>query len=186
MQLSDERYVRELRRIDLAMRLIGHEARTGTIRECTGLCDDRIRRLVWQYRGASIRSCVRHRGRSPGTVRRLLGNARLAIEVKIFASIAFMHRLWAVGPASHSAYLLLTIDIAEEFCEAYELHQLCHPDAQLSFEQALCALRGLWTGDEVVGARCHDCGAIVVVNSPMLTEPRCEFCVTPAAGRRSL
>ena len=37
MRISDDRYTRDRLRIDLAWRLIGHEARTFTIRQWTGL-----------------------------------------------------------------------------------------------------------------------------------------------------
>jgi hypothetical protein len=45
MRVSDDRYTRDRQRLDLALRLIRHEARTFTIREWTGLSDDRIRKV---------------------------------------------------------------------------------------------------------------------------------------------
>jgi hypothetical protein len=45
MRVSDDRYTRDRQRLDLALRLIRHEARTFTIRQWTGLSDDRIRKL---------------------------------------------------------------------------------------------------------------------------------------------
>jgi hypothetical protein len=64
MRVSDDRYTRDRQRLDLALRLIRHEARTFTIRQWTGLSDDRIRK-VWcavrkpQYRYGSTEP--RHR-----------------------------------------------------------------------------------------------------------------------------
>ncbi|MGO8854603.1 MAG: hypothetical protein ACLQO1_02655 [Steroidobacteraceae bacterium] len=45
MRVSDDRYTRDRQRLDLALRLIHHEARTFTIRQWTGLSDDRIRKV---------------------------------------------------------------------------------------------------------------------------------------------
>ncbi len=45
MRLTDDRYANERSQFELALRMIRHEARTRTIRECTGLSDDRIRKL---------------------------------------------------------------------------------------------------------------------------------------------
>ncbi|MGO9425633.1 MAG: hypothetical protein ACLP6Z_09600 [Steroidobacteraceae bacterium] len=45
MRVSDDRYTRDRERLDLALRLIHHEARTFTIRQWTGLSDDRIRKV---------------------------------------------------------------------------------------------------------------------------------------------
>ena len=49
MRLTDDRYAGERSQFELALRMIGHEARTRTIRECTGLSDDRIRKLYTTY-----------------------------------------------------------------------------------------------------------------------------------------
>ena len=43
MRISDDRYNRDRQNMEIELRLIGHEARTLTIREWTGLSDDRIR-----------------------------------------------------------------------------------------------------------------------------------------------
>ena len=44
MRATDDRYRGEQAKFDLAMRMIRHEARTGTIRYLTGLNDDRSRK----------------------------------------------------------------------------------------------------------------------------------------------
>ena len=51
MRLTDDRYAAERSQFELALRMIRHEARTRTIRECTGLSDDRIRKLYATYFG---------------------------------------------------------------------------------------------------------------------------------------
>jgi hypothetical protein len=47
MRIHDDRYNRDRRRHEVALRFIQHEARTHTIRAWTGLTDDRIRKLYW-------------------------------------------------------------------------------------------------------------------------------------------
>ena len=49
MRATDDRYRAEQAKFELAMRMIRHEARTGTIRYFTGLNDDRIRKLYTTY-----------------------------------------------------------------------------------------------------------------------------------------
>ena len=49
MRISDSRYARERTQFELAMRMIAYEARTCTIRTCTGLSDDRIRKIYTTY-----------------------------------------------------------------------------------------------------------------------------------------
>jgi hypothetical protein len=66
MRISDDRYTRDRLRLDLALRLIRHEARTYTIRQWTGLSDDRIRKLYRSYvMSHGARGVHRHRGKSP-------------------------------------------------------------------------------------------------------------------------
>src|ERR1700733_9653704 len=66
MRVSDDRYTRDRERFDLALRLIHHEARTHTIRQWTGLTDDRIRKLYRSYAmHPGARRVLRHRGKSP-------------------------------------------------------------------------------------------------------------------------
>ena len=49
MRITDCRYDRDRLRLTVAYRLIAHEARTQTIRHCTGLSGDRIRKLFRVY-----------------------------------------------------------------------------------------------------------------------------------------
>ena len=49
MRATDDRYTAERDRFDLAIRMIRHEARTGTIRLCTGFTEDRIRKIYASY-----------------------------------------------------------------------------------------------------------------------------------------
>ena len=66
MRVSDDRYTRDRQRLDLALRLIRHEARTFTIRQWTGLSDDRIRKLYRSYvMNQDVLIKLRHRGKSP-------------------------------------------------------------------------------------------------------------------------
>ena len=58
MRLTDNRYANERSQFELALRMIRHEARTRTIRECTGLSDDRIRKLYSTYFRNSDRKSV--------------------------------------------------------------------------------------------------------------------------------
>ena len=71
MRLTDDRYAGERSQFELALRMIRHEARTRTIRECTGLSDDRIRKLYSTYfRNSGQAEIKRRRGKSPRQVQR--------------------------------------------------------------------------------------------------------------------
>src|SRR3977135_2140760 len=66
MRLTDHRYSQERHRMEVALRMIRLEARTCTIRACTGLTEDRIRNLFKSYVEADCNGTVRRRrGKSP-------------------------------------------------------------------------------------------------------------------------
>ena len=61
MRITDSRYDRDRLRLAVAYRLIRHEARTHTIRECTELSADRIRKLFRDYIRTQPELAVRRR-----------------------------------------------------------------------------------------------------------------------------
>ena len=62
MRVWGQRYNRDLKRYNLALRMIAHEARTHTICNWTGLPDDRIRHLYQSYVHDQKRPVARRRG----------------------------------------------------------------------------------------------------------------------------
>lgn len=183
MRISDERYLRDLRRLNLAMRLMKYEARTSTIRECTGLGDDRIRRLYHSYLRPAGACSSRHRGKPPRAILRLVASPRLAADAAIFAAFSREYRAADGGRAPTGRYLLLSLSAAEALCEAFELYRACVPNGRLSFEQALCVLRALWTRDEIAPGHCTSCGAFVLVDLMSLFEPLCPVCASVTGPR---
>ena len=65
MEATRDRYKTERLRFELALRMIGHEARTQTISLCTGLSHDRIRKIYSRYFPAGRGGVRRRRGKSP-------------------------------------------------------------------------------------------------------------------------
>lgn len=184
MRISDERYVRDLRRLNLAMRLIQFEARTRTIRECTGLGDDRIRRLCHSYLPRRAGGCGRHRGCSPRAVLRIVMSPRLSIDAAIFVAISKCFGACAGTIPPLGSYLTLSLGDAERLCDAFDLYREIAPNGPLSFEQAVCVVRALWARDEIAVGSCKGCGAFILVDQLSLFEPRCSWCLS-APGSNS-
>ena len=94
MRVSDDRYTRDRERFDLALRLIRHEARTFTIRQWTGLSDDRIRKLYRSYVMSDAASGVlRHRGKSPRQAAFFFRNPEVNFQAAQLASLLVLHGL---------------------------------------------------------------------------------------------
>jgi hypothetical protein len=162
MRISDDRYTRDRVRMDLALRLIRHEARTFTIREWTGLSDDRIRKLYRSYcqHGAAT-AVTRHRGKSPRQAAFFFRNPEVTFHASQLASLFVIYGL--LGAADNglkSHYRLGSLESGSLLCETYEAYLELHTPASISFEHAWFLLLALARSDEVSVARCEDCGGL--------------------------
>ncbi len=182
MRISDDRYQRDRQRIEIAVQFIEHEARTRTIRQWTGLTDDRIRKLYRSYlREHQGRLVPRHRGKSPQQVAHFVRTARLRHESALFASICLMTGV--IGEAAPSTVggggrLIQTMQRAQLLCRAYDSYRGLIPRPLLSFEHAEFLVRTLQRGEELRLTRCGGCGAVVVADRLALRTPHCSGCVS--------
>ena len=115
MKEIEDRYTKDRERIDLALRMIHHEARTTTIRHWTGLTDDRIRKLYHTYVVAVTPGVRRHRGKSPTQTAFFLKNAahrrQTATLAGLFALLGLLQTTES-APVGSVAALERGIDIA--------------------------------------------------------------------------
>ena len=101
MRLTDNRYASERSQFELALRMIQHEARTRTIRDCTGLSDDRIRKLYTTYfRDTGNNKVKRRRGKSPQQVGPFVKHPLNQLEATILIALYCASLLLRVDPAN--------------------------------------------------------------------------------------
>jgi hypothetical protein len=162
MRVSDDRYTRDRQRFDLAWRLIGHEARTFTIRQWTGLSDDRIRKLYRSYvvnHGAQ--RVLRHRGKSPRQAAFFFRNAELNFQAAQLASLFVVYGLLCGSELGvESRYRVGSLESGTLLCQAYESYLDFHAPVNISFEHAWFLLMALSRRDELSVARCDVCGGL--------------------------
>ena len=162
MRISDDRYTRDRHSMELALRLIRHEARTFTIRQWTGLSDDRIRKLYRTYVAQQGTCISRHRGKPPRQVAYFFRNPDRHFQAAQLASLyivlGLLH-ITALGvesrlePRSPAACLRL--------CDAYETYLALHGSRErLSFEHAWFLLLALTRSREIGLTTCPGCGGL--------------------------
>jgi len=188
MRISDDRYSRERARMELALRFLGHEARTQTIRMWTGLSDDRIRKLYRSYMSHARHHLPRHRGKSPHQVAYFTRSLRLQEETALLASVLSLLGVLpavpagvAAGPAAsvaaaEAAGALPGLTRGELLCQAFEAFRQLLPSAQISFEHAVFLATALARGDQLRLGGCSECGSLMVVERFPLREARCHRC----------
>lgn len=180
MRISDDRYSRERLRMELALRFLGHEARTQTIRAWTGLSDDRIRKLYRSYMSQACRQAPRHRGKSPHQVAYFTRSQQLQLES---AALASMLSLLGVVPARDgdaAAAALPGLTRGALLCAAFEAYCTVVPAAQISFEHAVFLASALTRGDQLRLGNCAGCGALLVTERFLLRDARCCLCALAA------
>lgn len=188
MRVSDDRYTRDRQRLDLALRLIRHEARTFTIRQWTGLSDDRIRKLYRSYvLDHDARTVSRHRGKSPRQAAYFFRNAELSFQSAQLASLYVVYGLLC-GTHSRleSRYRVGSLESGTLLCQAYEAYIALHAPAVISFEHAWFLLLALARRDEVGISRCSVCSGVRLRDLLAKRKVACGTCgpPVPAPGIR--
>jgi len=176
MDQDNDSYSNERSRNDLALRMIRHEARTCTIRECTGLTDDRIRRLYKSYAHELSETPVRRRrGKSPRQVTFFVRNTRAQFESSLlagaFAAFGLLYVIKNKMPEPTG-----TLDYGRRFCDAYETHQQLLNTQTLSFEHAWFLLQLLNHSGDLRAVRCRHCDSYYLKDKFNLCRHACPTC----------
>jgi len=179
MRITDDRYAGELQKFDLAMRMIRHEARTGTIRACTGFTEDRVRKIYASYfktrDGVKVK---RKRGKSPSQITRFVSSSRRQTEATVLACLFLYFSLVSFdsrGRATRTAGID-SIVMGQRLCLAYETYLAIQPEAHLSFEWAWNLYHCLVHSHELYFSWCNECGSPYVQDSYALDYNLCPFC----------
>lgn len=184
MRVSDDRYTRDRQRLDLALRLIRHEARTFTIRQWTGLSDDRIRKLYRSYVAHhGTRLVQRHRGKSPRQASFFFRNPEVSFQSAQLASLFLMYGLLsATALGLESRYRVGALESCVLVCQAYEAYLELHAPARISFEHAWFLLLALARRDELTLTRCPGCGGVRLLDLLARRRAACATCSTSGPG----
>jgi len=179
MRLTDNRYSGERSQFELALRMIRHEARTRTIRECTGLSDDRIRKLYATYfRNSTVSGVKRRRGKSPRQISRFVKNSQNQIQATTLVALFSAGLLVRIDQNDfvHPRWPRPGVEFGHRLCRAYETYLVLHQHPQLSFEWAWNLLQCISYNDELYLANCKHCRAYYVQDAYALDRGVCPSC----------
>lgn len=180
MRLTDNRYANERSQFELALRMIRHEARTRTIKECTGLSDDRIRKLYGTYfRDSGVNTVKRRRGKSPQQVSLFVKSPLNQLEATTLVALFSASLLLRIDTENrvHACWPRPDVEYGHRVCRAYETYVLLHGRANLSLEWAWNLLRCISRNDELFLSVCDGCRATYVQDSYALDARVCPSCV---------
>lgn len=179
MRLTDDRYSYERQHCELALRLLRYQARSCLIRTCTGLTDDRIRKLYKSYLQPQTPQ-RRKRGKSPHEPAVFTRNARTQLEASLLAGI--LQSLTLADATNADERWQPSMAYVQRFCDAYEYyrHMLALTQASepiFSFEHAWFLMQML-AGGLMQMRRCAECGAMHLHDVLAVSARPCSFCET--------
>ncbi len=177
MTTTSLRYMREKGQIELALQMIAYEARTHTIRGCTGLSDDRIRRLYSTYfkdiQGTPVR---RQRGKSP--TRTTIFTKNLETQRQSATLAALLVQFGLLPRYSVHAPLMATRGVAygARFSRADSMYVAISEEPAFCFERAWALCDALQNGEELVLHACGQCNGLFVHDALSLKQHICPCC----------
>ncbi len=168
-----ERTDRNSRRHDLALRLMAHHARTGTISAMTNLTRHQQDTLRKRWR---VTQDMRHRGPAPSSLSVFLGSSLGRSEG---AALGVVYRILGLVPARrlpNAATAFFSLESGERLCEAFEVHRACFPDSDLEFEELLLLAIALAEGTLIELGSCGSCGAAMLIDRFAARPRYCSYC----------
>jgi hypothetical protein len=150
----------DVRRRQLAKRLVSHQARTQTITEYTGLSRDCLETLRRRW-GVSAKG--RHRGPSPTALTEFFRTTNSLHAATATALFFYLLGTLQTSNARH-ANGTFKLELGEQLCYAYEALQACLPQVEIEFEYLVLLATGM-SGSEVLQlTSCAHCGIAILVD----------------------
>jgi len=177
MRVYDNRYAADLRRHDLAVRLIGHGARTETVRRWTGLSKTRVRSLCRSYsarEGESLQ--YRLRGPAPNSIGKILHSPEVRSEAAVLAGLCRELAVISAERSADPARTLPGLGTGEKLCSAFEVYRLALPFGTLTLEHLICLVTTLSRHEDFEIGHCADCDALILVDRLGNQRLRCALC----------
>lgn len=182
MKHTYDSFSRDLKRIEVARRMVSHHVRTQTIVDYTSLTRNRLATLRRRW---CVSEGTRRRGPPPRSVELFLRTARARSEGAAIVSICiafgalprYLHCQAGVQPR---------LDIADRLCEAFEAFRTCIPHSTFDFEELLLLARELEAGVLLEISNCRVCKCMILSLKLELPIHVCVHCAGHDSAVRAL
>lgn len=158
--VSVEPIDQDLRRRQLARRLVSHHARTQTVSFLTGLSRHQLATLRERWR---VTGGIRHRGPPPSSFAVFLSTLRVREEAAALA--VHWKLLERVGIDNGGGARKMTpIELGERLCVAFESYLACSLKCEFEIEHLILLARGIEQAQTIALSRCNTCQALILVD----------------------
>jgi hypothetical protein len=177
VSISDDRYLQDLRRYNLALTLLHLAARPNTVQAWTGFSRQRVRQVIRHYRKHRSSSDPRcDRGPSPKRLAKLMNNPTLRSELTAMAGLCRLLHLIPEERVSNARATLPHVDMAERLCHALAIYRRMVPHGRLTFEQLIVLVFALAEGNDWALERCVSCRAVFLIDPLSIARRICSDC----------
>jgi hypothetical protein len=192
MHFPSKRYQKTIWRYSLAGRMVGHEARTETIRQWTGLSERRVKELFRSCAKESVgQHSVRHRGPSPQKASFFLRSPQMREEAAALAALCRVLQVIPPRMVPNARRELPGLARGERLCSAFEMYQTLIGNSEITLERAVLLVIAIAQGTELQLGHCLHCGGAIVFDPLAAVRRACSYCreaepaVTESASKQS-
>ncbi|NND64850.1 MAG: hypothetical protein HKM24_02690 [Gammaproteobacteria bacterium] len=177
---THHRYIVERAQVDITLRLLKLRARTQTIRYCTGLSNDRIRRIYCDYGTiVNVTKRANKRGKSSVCTRIFTDTDLHRLESTSLAMIFVHAGLFKINQHALTAVCMINkLDFGHRLCCAYETYRELYANPKLSIEHARLMFNDIAENNTLALGHCSQCQTFHLYNL-LMAEPinTCAVCL---------
>ena len=177
----EDRIGRELRRHQLALRMIAHRARRQTICNFAGLTREKIKTLRREWH---VKSEGRRRGPSPSLLSAFFRSARMRSEASVIGWFCKIHGAVPTEKIIEAARYYPNLDRGERLCDVYEAYRTYFPESAVNFELIVLLAIGMAEPNSLDLRRCSTCPCIVMIDLLSVKNRNCSQCARIEEKRR--
>jgi len=182
VRVSEDRYAKDLRRLNVAQRLIRHEVRTQWICALTGFSEERVRRLFRAYQ-KTLGSVRRHRGPAPTRVAAFVRSPALRAEASAIGGLARVPDVVPLPPTAGGRLDRFGVEGAERLCRVFEVYRQVAPDSRFTMDQLIRLVIAISERQEFEIGHCGHCHGALLLDRLSHAPRVCPACREDALAR---
>jgi hypothetical protein len=175
MKQPDDSLGRDLRRIEVARRLVFHQVRTKAIIDYTNLSKNRLATLRRRW---CVAEEARRRGPPPHSIRVILRDPRSRSEAAAMISLCVAFECIPGAPPS-GRFTLSPLETANRLCDAFDAFKAIVPRSRLFLEELLLLMHECRQDGLLSITACRLCGCAILSSRDMVPDLNCIHCVSP-------